>query len=205
MFAGTAIMVRFGYYFTVNVALLSALCCWKLFLRVPYTKDRPGAGLGVAAVVFIAFIPNLFQGVTTASTFRGERGDWFETLQWIRHHTPEPFGTPDAYYELPRYTPNRIRTGPPEASYGILAWWDYGYSIIREARCVPITNPTQHHAHEAARFFLERDPEKGKKYNFGSLSDTLLPHFLEMQSRWITVATCVFPNHFSFKISCERT
>jgi hypothetical protein len=38
-----------------------------------------------------------------------------------------------------------------------MAWWDYGYEIIRLARRVPVANPTQAGAGTAGRFFTSTD------------------------------------------------
>jgi len=81
---------------------------------------------------------------------------WYEAVDWLRTNTPEPFGDADDYYRL--YKP----AGQPGGfvytsdSYGILAWWDYGYWIARIGRRPPATNPGTG-ALESAYFFTAQD------------------------------------------------
>ncbi len=81
---------------------------------------------------------------------------WCEAADWLRTSTPEPFGDEDDYYGL--YKP----AGQPDGfeytsnSYGILAWWDYGYWIARIGRRAPATNPGTG-ALESAYFFTAQD------------------------------------------------
>jgi len=81
---------------------------------------------------------------------------WCEAVDWLRTNTPEPFGGADAYYGL--YKPAG-QTGGFEYtsdSYGVLAWWDYGYWIARIGRRPPATNPGTG-ALESAYFFTAQD------------------------------------------------
>jgi len=92
---------------------------------------------------------------------------WYDSLLWLKDSTPEPFADPDSYYELYE-TPFHY----PESAYSIISWWDYGHWITRIAHRIPISNPFQQGASEAARFFTARDEnsanqimdELGSKY-----------------------------------------
>ena len=66
---------------------------------------------------------------------------WCEAMDWLRANTEKPFGGPDSYYGL--YKPVNEKGGFdfPSSSYGILAWWDYGYWIARIGQRAPFTNP----------------------------------------------------------------
>ena len=156
---------RFGYYLAVNIALLSGYMSW-LVLRwglgglgpvIQRTKKRVkesekniliAVGVVVASLVIaIVYLPNVAYPApgssspptigTARSASYGPSNDWVKTLKWVRENTPEPFGSSEAYYEP--YTMEERE----EASYGIMAWWDYGYWITRIAHRVPVVNPSQ--------------------------------------------------------------
>jgi hypothetical protein len=83
----------------------------------------------------------------------GLSADWYDALTWLESRTPEPFGTADAYYRTDLAT--RVDSA---GAYGVLALWDYGYSIIRLARRVPSSNPRQTQVKEVASFLLSETP-----------------------------------------------
>ena len=55
----------------------------------------------------------------------------------------------------------------------MLAWWDYGYFIVRVGRRVPVTNPRQTRVAQVARFLLAQDAAKAE-----SLADGLGARYL---------------------------
>jgi dolichyl-diphosphooligosaccharide--protein glycosyltransferase len=63
---------------------------------------------------------------------------WYESLDWLRNNTPEPFG--DAGYYYAGYSGADNGSGPA-ASYSTLCSWDYGYWVSRIGRRVPCSNP----------------------------------------------------------------
>jgi len=79
---------------------------------------------------------------------------WYNSLEWLRDNSPEPFSAPDFYYELYE-TPFHY----PESAYGIMSWWDYGYWIMRISHRIPNSNPSQGNAARVARFFTAQDEE----------------------------------------------
>jgi dolichyl-diphosphooligosaccharide--protein glycosyltransferase len=66
---------------------------------------------------------------------------WCESMDWLRANTPEPFGTAEAYYGL--HKPVNAAGGfeYPPGAYGVLAWWDCGYRIVRMGHRAPAANP----------------------------------------------------------------
>ena len=48
----------------------------------------------------------------------------------------------------------------PSPSNTVMAWWDYGYWIVRGAHRVPVSIPTQAGAAVAAAFLMESDPAR---------------------------------------------
>jgi dolichyl-diphosphooligosaccharide--protein glycosyltransferase len=167
--AATLSMRRFAYYFVVNVALLAGYLSWLILQltgfkepsvapddmpvetkRRPKPKRREGSragrqvfmALGVIAVFFLVFFPNIGKAVDTASAVPfAPSNAWCESLSWLKDNTPEPFGNPDYYYELYKEPPSGESYPNPETAYGVTAWWDYGYWITRIGRRIPTSNP----------------------------------------------------------------
>jgi len=152
---------RFGYYLVPATAVVIA---W-LGVRVLDWGGVPHAGnpaprtkkpkrlqreLAVLLVAGILVAPNLVPAALTTTRAGGMPVYWFNAMQWLRTHTPEPFGSPDYYYA--RYG----RANPP-ASYSVMNWWDQGYWILQTGRRVPLTNPTQGGASKAAEFLTATD------------------------------------------------
>lgn len=132
---------RFGYYLVPMLALLAG---WGLSALARWTAGRR-ANLAAAAMALVLFYPGLRAAVESAGHDKGLPAPWREALTWLRQHTPDPFGDP-AYYFAP------YDTAPRRAAYTVMNWWDYGYWIMREGRRVPVSNPTQSGAYDAARF-----------------------------------------------------
>jgi len=66
---------------------------------------------------------------------------WCESLDWLRANTPEPFGTPEAYYGLHKPANEKGSFEYPASAYGALVWWDYGYWVARMGHRAPSANP----------------------------------------------------------------
>ncbi|MFP3898657.1 MAG: oligosaccharyl transferase, archaeosortase A system-associated [Dehalococcoidia bacterium] len=103
------------------------------------------------ALFFLVFFPN----IPNTRRLAGQpnfviHGEWYESLDWLRENSPEPFGGPDYYYEL---YPSRGDFEYPETAYGVMSWWDYGYFITQIGHRLPNANPTQSGAPRAGRYF----------------------------------------------------
>ncbi len=168
--AATLAQRRFNYYLAVNVALLSGFFCWEVLHFVglgketvpvasPTTRSRkkkrkqkPKKALkdvrvparyvyvAIASLIlfFAVYFPNIGPARSTASQTRFAPSDaWCETLSWLENNSPEPFGDPEFYYatyERP--------FDYPDTAYGVTAWWDYGYWIVRIGHRMPSQNPS---------------------------------------------------------------
>jgi dolichyl-diphosphooligosaccharide--protein glycosyltransferase len=157
MYLATLGQNRFGYYLAVNVALLTGWACRRARLGVDTRQDRcrpwraVAAGpdgnrhgrRGVRAEPLLAY--------RTTRIDHGLPAGYRASLDWLRRNTPEPFAAPDYYHA--RYRPGATLS----PAYTVMAWWDYGYEIIRRSRRVPVANPTQAGAEIAARFFTALD------------------------------------------------
>ena len=178
--AATLSMRRFAYYFVINVALLAGYLSWLILeltgfkklavapvdmleetKRKSKPKRREGSrsgrrvimALGVIAVFFLIFFPNIGRAIETASSPVFAPSDaWYESLSWLKDNSPDPFGNPDFYYELYKPPPPGKTYAYPETAYGVTAWWDYGYWITRIGHRIPTSNPGTGHMGEASIF-----------------------------------------------------
>ncbi len=88
---------------------------------------------------------------------------WYDSLLWLKENTPEPFGNSDSYYELYEAPPQGQKYEYPESAYSVMSWWDYGHWITRIAHHIPICNPFQQGASQAARYFIAQDEESANQ------------------------------------------
>jgi oligosaccharyl transferase (archaeosortase A-associated) len=154
-YAATIGQNRFGYYLVPATAVAVSWLAVRIldWGGVPHagnphppTRAIPFAReLAVIAVAGLIVAPNLVPAAITTTRVGGMPEYWFNAMEWLRTHTPEPFGSSDYYYA--RYG----ATNPP-AAFSVMNWWDQGYWIMQTARRVPISNPTQNGAATAATF-----------------------------------------------------
>jgi dolichyl-diphosphooligosaccharide--protein glycosyltransferase len=182
MYAATLGQNRFGYYLNLNLALLTGSVCGLVLGRAwsaaPRTLPRSRADArrgrarngerearprwflragAVVALIAMVLVPSMLLARPIAANNLGLAEGYRGSLEWLRRNTPEPFGTNDYYYA--RYRPGQTAA----AAYTVMAWWDYGYEIIRLARRVPVANPTQAGADVAGRFFTASDEGEAVK------------------------------------------
>ena len=152
---------RFGYYMVPACALVGGWLADRLLaLGESSAAATPArrwlqqslAMTAVAAMIAPSLAPNLLFLPRTGMFLPY----WQNALSWLRDHSPSPFpsspGEPEQYYST------RYDRGPLlSASYSIMNWWDQGYYLIQHARRVPVSNPTQERAPNAAKFYTETD------------------------------------------------
>jgi asparagine N-glycosylation enzyme membrane subunit Stt3 len=141
--AATLLMRRHAYYFAVNAALLAACCCAYLGQRSRW------AGALVGLLVALSNIP---PAIAKAAAVGGPSLAWRDAMDWMRRNTPEPLGSPDAYYAV-HATPFRY----PGSAYGVMVWGAQGWWVARMAHRIPNDNPTWVGSHDAAAFYLAQD------------------------------------------------
>ena len=162
-FVATIGQNRFGYYLVTACAVLGGWLAMRLldWGGVPHA-DNPGASpqtrlplareVAVIAVAGAMFAPNMSPAVLLAERSASFPVYWRETMTWLREHTPSPFalsaGVGEEFY-FARYP----RDAVPLPDYSVMSWWDQGYWLTQSARRVPVANPTQERAPNAARFF----------------------------------------------------
>jgi oligosaccharyl transferase (archaeosortase A-associated) len=175
--------------------------------------------LTAIVLFFLVFFPNIGKARATASQDPpGAPSDaWCEVLSWLKseENTPEPFGDSEFYYE--RYT-NQTQFEYPQTTYGITAWWDYGYWITRIAHRIPSQNPGGT-IPQVARLFVAQDEVSasaimdsiGSKYfvadygiatgkfyaavnlSGGKVEDFYDIFYLRQQDAWVTL---YFPEYY---------
>jgi dolichyl-diphosphooligosaccharide--protein glycosyltransferase len=160
MFVATIGQNRFGYYLVPACALVGGWLAtrvldWGEAGRPRFPLQREFAIVVVAAGMFA---PNLAPAVLVAGRSGSFPAYWRDTMVWLRDHTPPPFLTAaragDEYYYA-RYP----RDAVPPPDYSVMTWWDQGYWITEVARRVPVANPTQERAHNAASFYAATDEQ----------------------------------------------
>jgi dolichyl-diphosphooligosaccharide--protein glycosyltransferase len=114
---------------------------------------------GVIAVLAVTIYPNVRPAIKAAGQPFTPSADWMAALKWMREHTAEPFGDPNAYYALYSAPPQGEPYSYPDSAYGVMCSWGYGYWVTCIARRIPNANPGQKGAAAAAQFFLTQDEE----------------------------------------------
>ena len=206
---------RFGYYLNLNLALLTGWACSAALAwawspprraarsRADARRARPRTGEtdgrrwsalawragAVVSIVVVVLVPSALVAHPMARNNLGISDGYRASLQWLRASTPDPFADPDYYYA--RYEPGRTKA----PAYTVMAWWDYGYEIIRVGRRVPVANPTQAGADVAGRFFTATDEGEALKilddararYVVAHAEVPILPRGAVMQGKFETL------------------
>jgi len=179
----TLAMRRFALLFTLNVALLTGYLSWlileftgfaetaakpverwkKVKQKAEQKKTQKGGFrltnshiymvFGAVVVFFLSFFPNIGPAIAIASQSPFAPSDaWIESLSWLKDNTPDPFGDPDFYYDL-----HERPFHYPETAYGVVAWWDYGYWIVRIGHRLPNCDPGGGARGRVGRLFTAQD------------------------------------------------
>lgn len=106
------------------------------------------------AVFFLVFFPDFKPADTVVgqAAANAPTDAWVSSLSWLRDNTPQPFDSDAFYYGLYQ-TPFAY----PETAYGVAAWWDYGYLIMRIAHRLPICDPGAGNRESVARLFTAQN------------------------------------------------
>ncbi|NIB99460.1 oligosaccharyl transferase, archaeosortase A system-associated [Halobacterium sp. R2-5] len=103
------------------------------------------------------------QSATTvgASNGPGAVTVWDDAMEWMDENTPDQgtYGGADNADQM-EYYGTYSQTDDydyPEGAYGVMSWWDYGHWMTVEGHTIPVANPFQQHASEAANFLLAQN------------------------------------------------
>jgi len=176
----------------VLVALFSGYMLWQLWQLIRGSifpiESRINIALTALIVSYIVLVPNISAAIATAKQTRFAPADgWVSSLTWLRENTNEPFGDPNAYYQLYQ-PPLRGETYKhPESAYAVVSWWDYGYWIMRIARRLPHSSPGSSSSMRAntARLFLSPDEASAE------------PMIEKMGAKYLTIDHLTTINKFS--------
>ena len=166
MLAATFTQQRFAYYLTVPTATMTALVVTRLFGYLRSASDSSDLEtyqvLTVLSVVVAVVLPMVVVYPTALDTSgqnqpRGITG-WESSLDWMSENTPAVgnYGGAGNADQLDFYGTYE-RTDDyeyPDGAYGVMSWWDYGHWITQEGERIPVANPFQGNAKEAAAFLV---------------------------------------------------
>ncbi|MCQ1535192.1 oligosaccharyl transferase, archaeosortase A system-associated [Methanosarcina sp. KYL-1] len=155
---------RFAYYFSVNVAILSAYFViavsdraglksftagLKAKMESPSGFSTLGESLKTKSVVsvllalflsLLLIVPSYGLALEYAQGTGGPNGPWIEATLWMRSNTPDPGFDYYENYEIPA---DGELYPYPDTAYGVMSWWDYGHWIEVIGRRIPNANPFQ--------------------------------------------------------------
>lgn len=154
----TCKQVRFNYYLAINASILSGYAIYFLFNLIGYldfskkiTARRQKVGFLVllCLVAFVIARPMyLLLKHNNLSSGAHITHEWYNTLLWLRTHTPDPQGSfidksfdYNGYYAVPKNL--QAPYNYPESAYGVMTWWDEGHQITYIAHRIPNANPHQ--------------------------------------------------------------
>jgi hypothetical protein len=136
--------------------------------RLPLARE-----VAVVAVAGAMFAPNLAPNVLLAARNTSYPAYWRSTMEWLRTQTPLPFAQQGADYYYARYD-DEANSAP---DFSVMSWWDQGYWITQQARRVPVANPTQERAPNAARFYSATDESQALELLRGEGTRVVLSDF----------------------------
>jgi dolichyl-diphosphooligosaccharide--protein glycosyltransferase len=151
---------RYGYYYAVNAALLSAYFGTRLielsgFKGIHTTINElprylaKNAGYILLAILLVAVLVYPWGpaplALQQAKYTGGPHPAWYNSLEWMRYNTPDPAPDPAVFsYYGPYVRPPPGEPYPyPDTAYGVMSWWDYGFWIETIGHRIPNANPFQ--------------------------------------------------------------
>jgi len=166
MLAATLTQLRFEYYLTFAVGgLNAALAGYVMEFISPSDREVSIE----SAIVLVIVMPMFLVSPTVMEWSDGQSQpansvQWDDNLQWMNENTPDPgqYGNPGGEpMELYGTFDETDDYEYPPGSYGVMSWWDYGHWITSEAERIPVANPFQQGANEAANFLLAQNESEG--------------------------------------------
>jgi len=154
--------VRFAYYYSINVSVLSAYLGGLLLEIVKWSEldqkfkssvkspaDIPKAlklvkieqVFAVLLIVVFLIYPVYGSAIPDTKMVYGQPiHPWEEACTWLSSNTPDPGMNYNAVYEAPN---NGEIFQYPDTAYGVMSWWDYGHYIETIGHRMPNANPFQ--------------------------------------------------------------
>ncbi|WP_135662680.1 oligosaccharyl transferase, archaeosortase A system-associated [Halorhabdus rudnickae] len=167
--AATFTQQRFAYYLTVPAAVMTAIVVTRLYRYLrsfSKTDDVETYQLLVVGSVIVALVvPMVFLAPTaidrSSQNAPGGVQGWQSSLDYMETETPAVgnYGGAGNADQMDFYGTYE-RTDDfeyPDGAYGVMSWWDYGHWITQEGERVPVANPFQQNAPEAASFLVAQN------------------------------------------------
>ena len=151
MFFATIGQRKWGYYFTVPVALMASYFAFQMSGWVKKELKYVPVGLAVA----LMFIPSVAGTVRMTTADLTLSQGWQDAMMWMRDNTPEPFLSEDAYYNV------EVHEAP---IYGVRCWWDYGNWVIYLAHRAPEATPSYQYVGLISQFYVAQSEEEAAQY-----------------------------------------
>ncbi|QCC52322.1 oligosaccharyl transferase, archaeosortase A system-associated [Halapricum salinum] len=187
MFSASYTQARFSYYLTVPFAVMAAYAIGTGFqylsqaAREASTDVRPYQIMAVVTVLLLLVVP-MAVGVS------GQQSDvlsqsetrepisvisWDSSLDWLNENTPDQgnYGGEGNTLDYWGEFANVDDYDYPDGSYGVLSWWDYGHWITTEGESIPVANPFQESASDAARFLLAENETVANQEVLANMSE----------------------------------
>ncbi len=152
---------RFAYYYSINVAILSAYAGGLLLEKVKWNQldekfkttvkspaDFPGflkfvriEQIIAILIIAVALIYPVYGAALLQSDGSNDPDNtWIEACLWLKSYTPDPGMDYNAIYEAPK---SGELFKYPDTAYGVMSWWDYGHYIETIGHRMPNANPFQ--------------------------------------------------------------
>jgi len=169
--AATFTQQRFAYYLTIPAATMTALVVARLFEYLRTVSDRSDGvetyqALVVGGVIVALVVPMVFPFPPSALAQSSNNGPggvsgWQSSLEYMETETPAvgDFAGAGNADRMDFYgTYERTEDfSYPDGAYGVMSWWDYGHWITQEGERIPVANPFQGNADEAAAFLMAQN------------------------------------------------
>jgi len=166
MLVATLTQRRFDYYFGITVAVMVGYTVATVAdfgdLLGPVDDLETYQVVSIVAIVLVVFTPLVVtgSGVLALQVSSGGPGQspqaWNNSLGWMEDNTPMEGNLEGAGNEMDLYGTFQATDDYDYESgfYGVLSWWDYGHWITVMGERIPIANPFQQGADQAANFLL---------------------------------------------------
>jgi len=189
VFSASYTQARFSYYLTVPIAVMAAYAIGMAFqylrrvARAASTDVRPYQVMAIITVLMILVVPMAIgvSGQQSDVLSQSDAGagepisviSWDSSLDWMAENTPDEGNYGGAGNSLD-YWGKFTKTDDfdyEDGTYGVLSWWDYGHWITTEGERIPVANPFQESASDAARFLLAENETVAEQEVLANMSE----------------------------------
>jgi len=180
---------RFAIYLTIPIASMAAYAIGTAFqylsqaAKEASTDVRPYQLMAVVTVLMLLVVP-MAVGVGGQQSDALSQSDahsrepisvisWDSSLDWMAENTPDEGNYGGAGNTLD-YWGEFISTDDydyEDGTYGVLSWWDYGHWITTGGERIPVANPFQDSASDAARFLLAENETIAEQEVLANMSE----------------------------------